>query len=52
MNKSNRIVIVNASLLVGLLASHEQGASLEIVLVTGVCILAFANGLIYWNGRR
>ena len=52
MKERNRVIIVNVSIVAGLVWSYFKGYSPQIILGCGVFLLAFANLLMYLKRRR
>jgi hypothetical protein len=52
MTERNRAMVVNVSIVVGLMWCYFRGYPPKIILACGVFLLAFANVLMYLNRRR
>lgn len=52
MPERQKAVIVNGAILAGLAWSYFKGDPLSAILITGILLLAVANGLMYAKRRR
>jgi hypothetical protein len=52
MSEGTRVVVVNAAIIAGLILCYVREYPLEIVLVSGLFLLAFANILMYFKRKR
>ena len=52
MNDQTKLLIMNVSIVVGLMTVYEGGAPLPPVLFSGVVAFGLVNGIIWWKRKR
>lgn len=52
MNDQTKLLIMNASIVVGLMTAYDGGAPIQPVLFSGAIAFTLVNGIIWWKRNR